>query len=176
MRLRQMSISPGETTIRKTIAVSKFGSHWTVYMHPVIAIDGGWFLPDHSGSELRQIWIHSGSVKSLLPKVISQSAWEIWHDLEAVVAVVPSMVIHNKRTGKAVMVHSIDDIGSDIDQVKLLISSCNFLIKDLPALIFTESQMLNEPDEVMMWLCRAFLDPGQSHLSVVRGEQKLVVA
>ena len=100
----------------------------------------------------------------------------MWEELDGVVVAVPSMLIHNERTDEAVMVHSIDDIVSDIDQLKTLMSACNSLIKDLPSLIFTESQMLNEPDEVMTWLCNTFLDPGQSHLSVVRGEHRLVVA
>lgn len=175
MRLRLMKTTVGEEQIRSLVNKSKFSGHWRVYMHPVVALDGGWFLPAHGGSDLRAIWMNKGSVTKMMPRVVEQEVWELWHELEGVVAAIPTAVIHNQKSGEAIMINVVDDM-SGPDQVRQSLAANNALVKELPSLYFTEAELIGNPEEMMMWLCRAFLDPGQSHLALVRGDHKVVVA
>jgi hypothetical protein len=175
MKLRPMNNTEGEEKIRTLVNKSDFGTRWRVYMHPIVSIDGAWFSPELGGCDLRRIWLHRGSISSMLPKVIDQEVWDIWHDIEGIVVAVPTAVIHNIKSGEAIMVNMVDDI-ADPDQMRISLAAGNTLVKELPTLYFTEKQLAEDPEEVMMWLCRAFLDPGQSHLALVRGDHKVAIA
>lgn len=176
MKLRPMNTTLGEERLRLASISLRPERSWTVYMHPIVAIDGGWFLPEHSGAELRKIWLNRGSARALLPTVLSDDIWRLWRDVEPVAVAMPTAIILNRDTKKAVMLNTVDDLSVNSDDLKNHLTACNSISREIPSLMFTEQQLLSSIDDVMMWLHRSFLDYGQSHLALVGGKFKQVVA
>lgn len=177
MKLISTTVTVAESRIRTLIAASVFAKKWIIYMHPIVSLDGGWFmLAGADRGELRQIWLAGGSSRALFPRTFDAGIWSIWNNIADDISLIPTAIIHDIESGNALIIHVIETKNLSKNSLRAQLMASNVWQKEMSSLCFVDDQLLNEPDDVLAWISRGFLSLGKSSIVMSSGKAIQVAA